>query len=328
MLDVSILKELSEAFGPSGDEDDVKRVVLKYLEDLEHKEDRFGNLIFFRKGRHSTRKFMVVSHMDEIGFMVYFKRDTYVKLMPVGGWDHRILLAHRVKIKTKQGFVYGVFSSVAPHVQRSESFQYPSSVERYYVDVVGNHDKVSIGDMAVIDYPFTQLSENYFLGKAFDDRVGCFLNILLAKHSQPYYDTYFVFTVQEEVGLRGAFALGIDADLALVLECTSADSPYLEDDQQVSYLSKGPVLTIADRSIIVKKDILRWLENKAKKHGIPYQFKRPFTGSTDAGAIARYGLNSIVVSVPARYIHSPLQIVDLRDIEHTYNLAKVVVENA
>jgi len=326
-LNFELLKKLSEAFGPSGFEDEVKDIIKNELKNFEYFEDRYGNLIFYKKGKYQDKKFLIEAHIDEIGFMVYSKFQSYLKLTPIGSIDPRTLIGHLVKIKTNYGFVYGVFSSVPPHLG-SINFEI-ESVEKLYLDVGDNHNKIEIGDVGVIDYGFREISENLIMGKAFDNRIGTFLAIELAKNVKNYYDIYFAFCVEEEVGSRGANALieNINSDFAIILETTSAESPYLSNNEQSTFLSKGPAITIADKGAIVKPKILKEILKLFEKFNIPYQFKRPFIGSTDARYI-NLKVPSIIISVPCKYIHTPLQIANKNDIKLTYQFLINFLENA
>ncbi len=326
-MDWNLLETFSTLFGPAGYEDEVRDFLVQKLKGYDVEEDHFGNIIVVREGIERGKRMAVVSHIDEVGFIVhYLGPGSFIKLTPVGGWDRRIPPGTRVKIKTDSGFVYGVFASIPPHLRMGEAADV--EISDMWVDVGENKDRVKVGDPAVIDCCFIPISENQFMGKAFDDRVGSFINYHLIKYSSPRYETHFIFSLQEEAGLRGAHALARERkyDFVLVLECTGADSPYVSADKQSSYLGKGPVITIADRSVIIKRRIWKALQERAEKLGIPYQFKRPLIGGTDAGAISPTSSNVAILSVPARYIHTPLQIVDKRDIEATYKLAKDVVE--
>ncbi|MEO0144093.1 MAG: M20/M25/M40 family metallo-hydrolase [candidate division WOR-3 bacterium] len=326
-MNYQLLKKLSEAFGPSGFEDEVKDIIKYELKGLEFFEDNYGNLIFYKSGKNNSKKILIEAHIDEIGFMVYAKNNGYIKLAPLGGWDARILLSHLVKIKTNYGFVYGVFSTVPPHLGKS-NFEI-NEVEKLIVDVGDNYDKVEIGDVGVIDYGFREISDNIIIGKAFDNRVGTYILIELAKNVNNYYDTYFVFCVEEEVGLRGARALieHLNFDIAIIIETTSGESPYLSKEEQSSYISKGPVITLADKSVIVKPSLLKEILSSFKKYDIPYQIKRPLISSTDAGMLNTKA-PSIIISVPARYIHTPIQMAHKNDIKLTYEFLKKFLENA
>ncbi len=326
-MNYQLLKKLSEAFGPSGCEDELKEIIKSELSKLENFEDKYGNLIFYKKGKDSSKKVLIEAHIDEVGFMVYSKSNGYIKLAPIGEWDAKILISHLVKIRTRNGFVYGVFSSVPPHLEKIK-FEI-ESVEKLFVDVGDNYDAVEIGDFAVIDYGFREISENLIMGKAFDNRIGTFILIEIAKNVNNYYDSYFVFCTEEEVGIRGARALveHLDFDLAIILESTSAESPYVSDDEQSSFISKGPALTVADKGTIIKPKLLKEFIELFKKYEIPYQIKRPLIGSTDASAL-NIKAPSIVISVPVRYIHTPLQIASKNDIKLTYEFLRRFLENA
>ncbi len=325
-MNYKLIKQLSEAFGPSGFEDEVKDIIKHELSGLEFFEDRYGNLIFYKPGKSNSKKILLEAHIDEIGFMVYSKSNGYIKVAPIGGWDPKVLISHLIKIKTSYGFVYGVFSSIPPHLGKI-SFEI-SEVEKLIVDVGENYENVEVGDVGVIDYGFREISENLIIGKAFDNRIGTYILIELAKSVNNYYDTYFAFCIEEEVGHRGARALveNLNFNVAIIVETTSGESPYLSKEEQSSYISKGPVITIADKGIIVKPSFLKEIISLFKKYEISYQIKRPFISSTDAGVINTKAL-SIVISVPARYIHTPIQIVHKNDIKLTYKFLKKFLED-
>ncbi len=326
-MNYHLLKKLSEAFGPSGCEDELKEIIKNELSNLENFEDKYGNLIFYKKGKDKSKKILIEAHIDEIGFMVYSKSNGYIKLAPIGRWDPKILLSHLVKIKTRNGFVYGVFSSIPPHLGKI-NFEI-EEVEKLFLDVGDNYDAVEIGDFAVIDYGFREISENLVIGKAFDNRIGTFILIEAAKNINNYYDIYFAFCTEEEVGIRGARALieHLDFDLAIILESTSAESPYVPNSEQSSFISKGPVLTIADKGTIIKPKLLKEFIELFKKYEIPYQIKRPLIGSTDA-SVLNIKAPSIIISVPVRYIHTPLQIANKNDIKLTYEFLSKFLESA
>ncbi|MCS7245372.1 MAG: M20/M25/M40 family metallo-hydrolase [candidate division WOR-3 bacterium] len=324
-MDFKLLEKLSNAFGPSGFEIEVKEIIRSELGDDIY-EDTYGNLIFYKKGKSSSKKILIECHIDEIGFIVASKSKGFIKLSPLGSWDAKILPSHLVKIKTKEDFVYGVFSTIPPHLENYKIEL--DSVFSLFVDVVENYEKVNIGDFALIDYSYREISENIIMGKAFDNRIGTFIAIELIKNVNNYFDTYFCFCVEEEVGMRGAKAIleHINVDLAIVIETTSAESPYIKEEEQSSFLSKGPCITIADKSFIVKPHILKEFIFHFEKYKIPFQVKRPMIGSTDAG-ILHQKFPTIVISVPCRYIHTPLQIAHKKDIELTFNFLKNYLEN-
>lgn len=337
------LQKLSDAFGVAGFEDEVREVlhgmVSPYVESCE--TDPLGNLTC---SRGSGDAVMLDAHMDEVGFMVkWIEKDGFLRLTALGGWDDRILMAHRLTILTRSGEkVYGVIGSTPPHIQSDGDRDKVVPLDDLFVDIgARSRDEaeafgVHIGDPATIHYPFLRLQEGYVTGKAFDDRAGCLVAAevlrILAKEKLPY-KLVVNFAVHEEGGLRGAKAAAyrIAPKLALALEGTiGADMPGVPEAKQPVRLGHGPAITLADRSITVKPKLARFLEKIADENGIGYQYKLPAYGSTDAGAIhlERGGILTGVVSVPCRYIHSPVSTLYLSDLEATLDLVVAFLRRA
>lgn len=331
------LQTLSDAFGVAGFEDEVRgtieRLISPYVEEVT--TDALGNLITTRKGKGKTT-LMLDAHMDEVGFIVkWIEESGYLRFVPLGGWDERILLSHRVEILTRSGEKrYGVIGAAPPHILKDEERKKPIPLERMFIDVGASSRRevtelgIRIGDPLTIHYPFIELRSGYVTGKAFDDRVGCAVMIetarRLAETDLPVNLT-LSFVVSEEVGLRGArtAAYRVNPDLALALEGTiGADMPGVSEDNQPVRLGRGPAITVADWSIIVSRRIIQALERAAEEKAITYQYKLPGYGGTDAGAIhtTRAGIPSGVVSVPCRFIHSPTSTMRLNDFENTTRL--------
>jgi len=337
------LQMLSDAFGVAGFEDEVREalhgMVSPYAETCE--TDVLGNLIC---SRGSGDAVMVDAHMDEVGFMVrWIEKDGFLRLTSLGGWDDRILLAHRLTIRTRDGErVHGVIGSTPPHILSGGEREKVVPLDDLFVDIgARSRDEaeefgVRIGDPATIHYPFQRLREGYVTGKAFDDRAGCLVAAeamrILAKEKLPY-KLVVNFAVHEEGGLRGAkvAAYRVAPKLALALEGTiGADMPGVPEAKQPVRLGHGPAITLADRSITVNPRLARFLEKIADENGIPYQYKLPAYGSTDAGAIhlERGGILAGVVSVPCRYIHSPVSTLYLSDLEATIKLVTAFLRRA
>ncbi len=337
------LQRLSDAFGVAGFEDEVRGVLQEmaapYVDACE--TDPLGNLIC---SRGSGDPVMLDAHMDEVGFMVrWIEKDGFLRLTALGGWDNRILMAHRVTILTRSGEkVHGVIGSTPPHILSPAEQEKVVPLEDLFVDIgARSRDEaeafgVHIGDPATIHYPFLRLREGYVTGKAFDNRAGCLVAAealrLLAQERLPY-KLVVCFSVHEEGGLRGAkvAAYRIAPKLALALEGTiGADMPGVPEAKQPVRLGKGPAITLADRSITVRPRLARFLERIADENGIPYQYKLPAYGSTDAGAIhlERGGILAGVVSVPCRYIHSPVSTLYLADLEATIKLVVAFLRRA
>jgi len=336
-----LLKELSEARGVSGDEKAVRQIILDAIKDTvdEHRVDALGNLIALKRGKalskakgsgKSRRKVMVAAHMDEIGLMiVQIEKEGSLRFRPVGGIDSRVLLAKKVLIGDDK--VPGVIGSKAVHLLDARQRQQVARVEEMSIDIGASGKEeaerlVKPGDYATFDTAFNELGGELraVKGKAFDDRAGCAVLIELLKESYPF-DLYAAFTVQEEVGLRGArvAAYAIAPDIAFALEGTVCDDmPRTKDISPTTTVGLGPAITVMDRSIIIDPRLVNLLVKTAEENGIPYQFKQPGMGSTDAGAIhvTREGVPSAVVAVPARYIHSPVSLLSLNDLDNEVRL--------
>lgn len=330
-----LLKELSEAFGVSGHEDAVRQLILDTIKDLvdEYRVDALGNLIASKKGRgRARRKVMVAAHMDEVGLMImHVEKEGSLRFRPVGGIDPRVLLAKKVLVGDDK--VPGVVGVKPIHLLEPKGREQVVQVKDMSIDIGASSKEeaeklVKIGDYAAFDVSFSELGGELrtVKGKAFDDRAGCAVLIGLLRESYRF-DFYAVFTVQEEVGLRGArvAAHAIAPDIAFALEGTICDDmPKKRDISPTTTLGAGPAITIMDRSVIADRRLVGLLVNTAEKKGIPYQFKQPGLGGTDAGAIhlSREGVPATVVSVPSRNIHSPVCLLSLNDLDSTLHLMR------
>ena len=334
-----LLKELSEARGVSGDEGAVREVLLKAVEGLvdEHRVDALGNLICLRKARRSVaegrwpRTVMVAAHTDEVGLMITgINNDGTLRFGKVGGIDDRVLLSKQVLIG--KNAVPGVIGYPPIHLIARGDREKAPDITKTAIDI-GVTSKaeaerlVSPGDYVTFRTGFEVLDEGGLRtvkGKAFDDRAGCAVLVELLREDYAL-DLYAVFTAQEEVGLRGArtAAYAVRPDVAFALEGTICDDlPKKNDVSPVTELGKGPAITFMDQSIIADRRLVQLLVRTAERLGIPYQFKRAVAGGTDAGAIhlAREGIPSVVVAVPSRYIHAPVSMLSLNDLDHTVQL--------
>lgn len=326
-----LLKELSELNGISGREDEVRNFIRERIKDQvdEITVDAMGNLIALRGKGLEGPKVMLAAHMDEVGLMVLgIDGSGLLKVGAVGGIDHRILVSKPVLVGEKR--VLGVIGAKPIHLQEKEERRKPIPLKALFVDI-GAKDKgeaeklVKVGDAVCFATEAGLFGDNKFKGKALDDRVGCavLMNLLSL---EPEFPVYYVFTVQEEVGLRGAevAAYGIKPDLGLVFEGTSAgDVPEFKEHQASTRVGAGPAITFMDRSVMVNKKIIDRLVETAKTAGIPYQFRQMTTGGTEAGAIslAQEGAPAGTLSVPCRYIHSPVSVMSMDDFHHTIKLA-------
>jgi endoglucanase len=334
-MGLEVLKELSEAFGVSGCEEEVRKLIIEAIQGYvdDYSVDTIGNLIALKKGPpRPSLKVMVAAHMDEVGLMVtHIEKDGTLRFRPVGGIDSRILLSKVVLIG--EGKVPGVIGTKPIHLLKDEERRKVVKVDQMAIDIGASskeeaEEAVKVGDYAAFATDFVQLGDTV-KGKAFDDRVGCAVLIELLKERYPF-DLYAVFTVQEEVGLRGArvAAYAIEPDLAFVLEGTICDDmPKKKDVSPTTEVGKGPAITIVDRTFFADRRLIKLLIETAEEEGIPYQFKQPVVGGTDAGAIhlTKEGVPSATVAVPCRYLHSPTCLLSLADFENTVRLMKAAL---
>jgi endoglucanase len=278
---------------------------------------------------------MLAGHYDEIGFQVSYIDDKgFLWIQALGGWDPQIAQGQRVQIMTRKGVVRGVIGKVAIHMQTPEQRKKVSAIKDLWVDI-GAKDKkdaekrVEVGDPLVVAYGFEEIANGLAAGRAFDDRAGAFVVLEAAKQLarlSPAVEIHAVATVQEEIGLRGATpaAYGIDPDIGIAVDVTFAtDHPNMGDAmkrENLIELGKGPVLT---RGPNINSKLFDLLVKTAKAEKIPYQINAEPRGTgTDANAIQlnRAGVVSGLVSIPLRYMHSPCELISLKDLEQCAKL--------
>jgi len=332
-----LLERLSNAHGLSGYEGSVRQIieneVRPYVDEI--KTDKMGNLIATKLG--SKPVVMLAAHMDEIGLMVKYVDDKgFVHFTKSGGWFDQTLLNQRMILHTEQGAVYGVIGSKPPHAMKEEDKKKPVQAEDMFIDVGATSKEdaeklgVKTGTPITSDTEFKSLGNDRVTGKAFDNRAGCVMLIEALREMKDVRATvHAVFTVQEEVGLKGAktSAFGLNPDVALATDVTiTGDHPGIEKKQSAIEMGKGPSITVSDaegRGIIVPEPVLKWLKEAAESNKIPYQLEVGTGGTTDASAIhlSREGIPSGVISPPSRYIHTPVSVLSMTDLE---NAAKLV----
>ncbi len=339
---VEVLEKLSNANGVTGREEEVGDLMKKYLKPYvdETREDRLGNIITLKKGKKDAPSIMLAAHMDEVGLMVKnITKRGFLQFAKVGGIDDRILFAQRVIVHTDKTPLTGVIGAKPPHIQTEEERKKVIEADKLFIDV-GAKDKkeaekmgVHVGDVVSFDTRFARIGKDIVVGKAFDDRVGCSMMIeVMRRLPKVDCNVYAVGTIQEEVGLRGATiaAFQVAPDAGIALEATVAgDIPGVREGEAPAKVNEGPVLTVADAGLIAHPKILKLLIASAKEKKIPYQLETGIRGATDASKIAltREGVPSGVISVPARYIHSPAALLNLDDVEKAVQLAVVAINN-
>ena len=325
---MELLKSLTQCTAPSGREEKVRDLISAEMEKLcdDVYTDALGNLICHRKG--NGKKLMLAAHMDEIGVIVTFIDDNgFVRFSNVGGVNKANCINRRV-----------VFENGVCGVISYENKETPSSagIDKMYIDI-GASDKneaekmVEIGMMAVFSGEFGIMG-NRITSKALDDRSGCYVLIEAMKRSgKSENDVYAVFTVQEEVGLRGArtAAYNVQPDMGISVDVSTAgDTPKSEEKSIV--LGKGAAIKLKDASFLMHSSVREFLLGCAKTSGAAFQMEAATTGGTDAGAIhlTRSGVPSGTVSIPTRYIHSQNEMVDKNDLESAILLIKTAIETA
>ena len=328
-----LVKELVSLGAPSGFEDSVRDFIKEKAVADEIYIDSIGNLICHKKG--NGKKIMVSAHMDEVGLIITeITESGFLKFDTLGGIETAVLCSKKVLIGNNK--VPGIISAKAIHLQKGDEVTSPLKIKDLCIDI-GAKDKeaakklVSLGDYAVFDGEYTEFGNNLVKSKALDDRVGCAILLELMKEDYDS-DMYFVFSVQEEVGLRGATvaAYNIKPDLALVIEGTTCSDVYgSKPHNQVTNLGGGAVMTAMDRAAISDKGYYDFIKKTAEDNNIKLQIKRTGMGGTDAGAIQRScaGVKTAVLAVPCRYIHSPVSVMNIEDSESVYKLARVVLKN-
>ncbi len=293
-FDFDLLSELTETSGVPGYEDRIRDLVQEELDGVVDRvrTDAMGNVVGTVEGE-GDYSVAVAAHMDEIGFMVRHVRGKktdygFLELDPLGGWDPRVLKAQRVTVHTDDGDLPGVIGSPPPHTQSEEEREESPTVEDAFVDVglpiEEARDRVSPGDLVTMDQRTERVGET-ITGKALDDRVCLFAMLEAARRiDDPEATIHFCATVQEEVGLRGARALGvdIDPDLAIALDVTVAnDVPEFKEGEQVTRLGEGTAIKLKDASVITNPKVTRRLRDVAEERGIDRQLEILPAGGTD-----------------------------------------------
>jgi endoglucanase len=340
---VEDLRELSQIVGVSHREGRVIKAIKKKIEKLadEITIDVNGNLIATLKGTDkNSPTLMLDAHTDEIGLMVrHISKDGFIYFSKIGGFIDFIFPSQTVVFvpdDEKYKPVYGVIGIKPPHIMSPEERKNAPNVERLAVDIGASSEEdvrklgIDVGTTGTLVGEFKELINNRVLGKAFDDRTGCVVLIEVMRklaENRPKGTIVFNFASAEEVGARGATtaAYAIEPDMALAIENTTAgDTPDVPEVECPTKLEGGPAITVADRSLIVRIDILDKIRSLATELKMNWQYKKPLSGGTDAGriAIVKSGIPSAVISVPCRYIHSPISILSLNDLENTCKLVE------
>ncbi len=315
-----LLKDLVEIPAPSGYENQVRNYIRQSIEPLvdEIRVDSMGNLLAVRR-KNGAMRLMLVAHMDEIGLMVtHIDRQGFARFVSLGG----VMPIHCVGGRVR--FLNGVQGVIGVE-KNPTSYEIPP-LEKLFIDVgAANAEEcpLRIGDVAVFERPFLDLGKRA-VSKAMDDRVGVAVLIeTLRRMEKSEFEIYFVFSVQEEVGVRGATvaAFGVEPDLGLAVDVTATgDTP--KGHKMEVRLGAGPAVKIRDAGMLADPRIIHWMVQTAEKAKIPYQREILEFGGTDARAIqlSRSGVPAGVLSIPCRYVHAPSEMVDMEDVENAVKL--------
>ncbi len=342
----NLLKKLCETISPSGYEDEIRGIVVEEFKKTADQLwiDSMGNVIAVKKGSRGGKKIMLAAHMDEIGlFISHIDDNGFLRAVPIGGLPERALLLQRILIKTRKGnIVRGVIGLKPPHIMKKEEMQKIPEIRELYIDIGVSSKKeaeelgIGIGDVAVFERDLVKYGRDRVTGKSLDDRSGlaALIKAFEAVESSEA-DIYAVATVQEEVGLKGArtAAYAISPDAAIALDVTIAsDVPDAPPHLWFTKLGKGPAIKIVDgraaTGLIANRRLVDKLIEIAESEKIPYQVEVAAGGTTDASIIAlnKEGVPAGVISIPSRYIHSPVEVIDLNDLLNTVKLVKAFSE--
>ncbi len=335
-----LLKKLIEAAGVSGYESEVGVIMEEQLKKSceEVNVDDFGNVIA-RKGK-GPKKIMLAAHMDEIGLAVkHIAKEGYLNFIKIGGIDDRILPGQRVVVKSKNANIKGIIGAKPPHLQKEEERKLPLKYEDMFIDIGAKNKeeaekKVSIADSVIFEPNFGVLNGNLCYGKAIDDRVGCFALLKIMENIKVGAQVYAVATAQEEVGLKGAktSSFKICPDFAIAIDTTIAgDTPGIRENESSLKLGEGVAITMieaAGRGLIVNAKVKDMLIDTAKNNKINFQIDVLEGGMTDGAMIYmnREGILTGVLSIPARYVHSPTGVFSMDDLNAAVDLAVKVIE--
>lgn len=327
---ISELKELCLLNGASGDEARVREYIQSRINADEVTVDNLGNLIVFKKGKKTPKnKIMFAAHMDEVGFMITdISEDGFLSFGAVGGINSAVAIGRALRLERG---ALGVIGTKALHQQSKEERGEMPGFDELYIDIGAGSRKEAEklaprGSYAYFDADFFEFGDGFIKGKAIDDRAGC-LVMMDMLNGTPEYDAWYSFTVQEEIGTRGAKAAAftIAPHIAIVLETTTAcDIAGVSGGKKVCELGKGAVVSYMDRSTVYDRKLYKLAFETAKANNIPVQTKTLIAGGNDSGAIhvSRGGVRTCAISVPCRYLHSPSCVIK----ESDYNAVKALAE--
>lgn len=345
MINLSILEELSNSFGPSGFEDEVTKIIQKHCSEMDVNIDAMNNVYVELKNNNKKRPvIMLDAHTDEVGFMVQaINENGLLSIVPLGGWHITNIPAHTVYVRNRNGeLIKGITTSKPVHfMTASERVNNNLEIENIYVDIgatskdeVVNIFNIRIGDPIApkVEFDYNKKLEVCY-GKAFDNRVGCFCVIetlkLLSKEKDLGFDIIGAFAAQEEVGTRGAQITSqvVKPDLAIVFEGSPADDLYYSKDIAQSRLKNGTQIRNLDQGYIGNPKFIRYAEDIAVEKHIKFQNAVRRGGSTNAAKISLFNkaVPVLVLGIPSRYVHSHYNYCAKDDIEASVKLAYEII---
>jgi putative aminopeptidase FrvX len=322
-----LIRKLTEAYGPSGHEEQVRVLIRAEVEPWadDVRVDALGNLIVLKKGKGGGKTVMLAAHMDEIGLIVsYVDKEGFLRFQPIGGIDVMTLVGSRVR------FADGGVGVIAP--EKRADFRSKPELSQLYIDIGATDQQAAkerLGQAVGFVRPFADRGKRV-VAKALDDRIGCAVLIkTLEQLEDSPHDVHFVFSVQEEVGLRGArtSAYGLDPEVGIAVDVTiAADTP--EAPKMAMKLGAGPCIKVKDGRMLAHPGVKELLVDTAEAHDIPYQLEVLAWGSTDAAAIqlVRSGVPAGTVSIACRYVHTQSEMVDMNDVENAVKLLVAILE--
>jgi len=331
------MKTLCALNGVSGSEIEVGKYIAdfatEFTDDVE--TDVMGNVIVNKKGKKTpSKKLVLCAHMDEIGVIITsITDDGFLRFAAAGSIDRRVILGKAVHIGENK--IQGIIGCKAIHLVKTKDLEKPVDIEDMYIDIgAENKDEalklVHLGDAGAFDEDIREFGDGFIKAKAIDDRFGCAVLMELIESQLPI-DCTFIFTVQEEVGLRGAYtaAYKTNPDITLIVEgTTAADLPSVSENKKVCKLGGGPVLPFMDGGAIYNKEIHGILTSLAEKNNIPWQTKTYIAGATDGSVFqsSRTGIKTAGIAAPIRNLHSPACVGKISDMEAVYKLIWLFLE--
>lgn len=339
-MNVTLLKTICERPGAPGFEKEIRDYLISEIKGLVDNFyiDNMGNLICFRKGK-SDKKLVISAHMDEIAFIVTHIDDQgFVRFHVLGGFDPKTLTAQRVLIHGKED-VLGVMGCKPIHLLSAEERRKPLEIKDYFIDTGMPKDEVekliAVGDSITRERELIEMGD-CVNSKSIDNRVSVYILVELLqrlKGKTPAMDTYAVFTVQEEIGLRGATAAasGIDPDFTINLDTTIAnDLPGFQPHESVTHLGKGAAIKVLDGRTVCDVRMVNFMKSLAEEYKISYQLEILPAGGTDTASFQQHAKGGSIagaISIPTRYLHQVIEMANKKDIEDCINLLEKCAMN-